>query len=299
MFPLGNSLLQSKIFISFQTSSGISGCGDLQKPACRPGRKEEKTPTEREKLFGDIVRDERSYSEHEPEFKFAEREFAFRSLKEEGFLQLGSPDDTLFQNFVDTTDLTNKGKLNEVRKAIEQNDLILAESKNNSIVPANTIEENRKTVNDVYLKTLAVDKTEFDLTQTATLESIACQDALEGGEAVYSARVMLRMNDVCNVSARKAGGNDENSKEETLPFENMEEMFAEIYPNPNNGEFVLNYKLNSEKNGELMVFDVNGKILYKQILPQNKKQIEINSLELNTGVYFYRILINDISALAS
>lgn len=142
-----------------------------------------------------------------------------------------------------------------------------------------------------------MDKTEFDAMQTATLENIACQDALEGGEAVYSARIMLRM-EGCFSSARLAGNNESFSKNETMQnLQTEEKTIGEIFPNPNTGEFSLKYVLASEEKGELRIFDLNGKLLYKQFLPQNKNQIEINHLKLNAGVYFYCITLNEIPIL--
>lgn len=85
----------------------------------------------------------------------------------------------------------------------------------------------------------------------------------------------------------------------TAIVENKNEKAAigKIYPNPNTGEFSLKYQLGRKEKGELQIFDLNGKLLHKQFLPQNKNQIELNHLKLNAGVYLYCITLNEIPIL--
>jgi hypothetical protein len=59
------------------------------------------------------------------------------------------------------------------------------------ITPSNTMEINKKTVNDVYLNTWAQGRFEFTPQEYDVLYSIAIQNPIFGGIGVYSARVML------------------------------------------------------------------------------------------------------------
>lgn len=69
----------------------------------------------------------------------------------------------------------------------------------------------------------------------------------------------------------------------------------QIYPNPNTGSFVLRYELGDNAGGELQIFDVLGKMMFnKELEPTTgiaEKQV---TLFLRRGVYFWRVVCNDI-----
>ena len=65
-----------------------------------------------------------------------------------------------------------------------------------------------------------------------------------------------------------------------------------LYPNPNNGEMQLDYKLNEGDNGELIIMDVTGRIVVKYNLAINQNTLYISQTILNNGVYLYQVLTN-------
>ena len=58
-----------------------------------------------------------------------------------------------------------------------------------------------------------------------------------------------------------------------------------VYPNPNNGRFVLELKNESLTNSILSIYSVNGKLVNQIILSSNKQEIEID----NPGFYFLKL----------
>jgi hypothetical protein len=58
-----------------------------------------------------------------------------------------------------------------------------------------------------------------------------------------------------------------------------------IFPNPNNGNFKIMYLLPQNKNGRLEIFDVNGRVVYSQNLPQWSTMQFISLPKISNGVY--------------
>ena len=63
---------------------------------------------------------------------------------------------------------------------------------------------------------------------------------------------------------------------------------ANIYPNPNNGNFII--ELNSSTNKTVQIYDVNGKLILSQ--PINGKTT-IDAGNLNEGIYNLSIISNE------
>jgi hypothetical protein len=61
-----------------------------------------------------------------------------------------------------------------------------------------------------------------------------------------------------------------------------------LQPNPNNGEFVLQHKLNKQITGTLLVYDAMGKLIYKQSI-NNEKETQVKITQ-TSGVYFVKLL---------
>jgi hypothetical protein len=66
-----------------------------------------------------------------------------------------------------------------------------------------------------------------------------------------------------------------------------------LFPNPNNGSMQLNYKIKPDSKGSLVIYDITGKLIVKYALESASNQLQINSGQLNNGIYLYHILVND------
>ncbi len=66
----------------------------------------------------------------------------------------------------------------------------------------------------------------------------------------------------------------------------------EIFPNPNNGSFVVNYNLEEKTSGSFRIYDAIGKLIYDENLTQNNGILNLN-LHLSDGVYLWEVKDSD------
>ncbi len=82
---------------------------------------------------------------------------------------------------------------------------------------------------------------------------------------------------------------------DTIPtgFEEKEHDFKfSVSPNPNNGNFKIMYLLPQNEKGKLEIFDINGRAVYSQNLPQWSTLQFISLPKLSNGVYVCSITSN-------
>lgn len=66
-------------------------------------------------------------------------------------------------------------------------------------------------------------------------------------------------------------------------------VISKLFPNPNRGEFTINYFLPDGKSGELEVFNTTGQRMYKQYLPHYTYMQNISLKNLPQGIYLLKI----------
>ncbi len=67
-----------------------------------------------------------------------------------------------------------------------------------------------------------------------------------------------------------------------------------LYPNPNDGNMTLAYTLPDEQQGQLVIYDVMGNVVDKEILPVGSQQKNIILTGLASGIYYYQVSFNNI-----
>ncbi len=70
-----------------------------------------------------------------------------------------------------------------------------------------------------------------------------------------------------------------------------DEIIVNLYPNPNNGNFKLEYHI--DKESDFIITDITGRIVNQYSLLPKLNNLLIKDDELNAGVYFYSIKINN------
>jgi hypothetical protein len=66
-----------------------------------------------------------------------------------------------------------------------------------------------------------------------------------------------------------------------------------LFPNPNDGSINFIYSLNETSSGELIIYDLAGKLIIRYVLLVGKNnQAFINETQLKNGIYFYKVIIN-------
>jgi predicted nucleic acid-binding Zn-ribbon protein len=72
-----------------------------------------------------------------------------------------------------------------------------------------------------------------------------------------------------------------------------ESIKASLYPNPNNGSFIVSYDLQKETNIDILVSDISGKVVYKVALDDLNNLQTINLSDVQNGIYFVQLVNKD------
>ena len=166
-------------------------------------------------------------------------------------------------------------------------------AQNNSLSGTGDYRTNEKTVNSIYLSTVAVGNYTFTPTQLASLQAIASQCPLTGGEAVMRARDLLALapnppvfyNDasICGSVLRPAL--------EERTDNNPGGDFVEVRPNPASEYLEIHYGFSAEKQGrQLVLFDVFGKVASSIPIPDRSGTKTVQVSHLSAGIYRYSII---------
>jgi hypothetical protein len=150
---------------------------------------------------------------------------------------------------------------------------------NQGIVTQNEYEALERSVNAIYLSTIAKQNYQLSASDSLTIFNIAGLCPALGGSAVYMARsIVVLFNDtlafdddsLCiaqGVWLRQAG----NSNEATS---NVEKGIG-VYPNPTNDVLYFTFDETDEDSYMLEIFDMFGKMCYKSILRNTLNSISL------------------------
>jgi len=72
---------------------------------------------------------------------------------------------------------------------------------------------------------------------------------------------------------------------------NRKSLFA-IYPNPSNGIVNLKYQIPTDKRAELVVYSINGQVIYRTWLNEASNTATIDLSNVTSGLYLYTVLID-------
>ena len=237
------------------------------------------TDEERDILLGEVLEGE-EYQYLLDEYRLYEMDYLYEILNDDpGIITMSAPDDQDYQDFYLAYLNSASGELQEVDDLIEEDEFELAWEANEAIVTTEDILEYRKTVNKIYLETYCANNFDLDASTVSELMSIASLTPYEGGNAVFSARVMLGLNaDDLGVSYRFKNPISNNSSQNVM-----------IYPNPSNSNVTIEFTLESETyKANFELYDIIGKKVFSTVL--TNKLSEINFKDLNSGIYIYKIL---------
>jgi hypothetical protein len=204
----------------------------------------------------------------------------------------------VLQQFKQQSDNGNLGLLEKVNNNLITGNYLQAQQFNNAISPAGIPENSLKTINDIYINNLINNSCfdsiiSFTCAQTNVLKSIAQQCPYQYGKAVYQARMLLGFVDTaqyCNEceiifppsdNKRLIIGNKDNND------------IVKLYPNPAKNEITIEFNYLIEENILFELYDVLGnKVMCRQLLRNNNK-VNVSTKNLNQGIYFYKIILNN------
>jgi len=238
----------------------------------------------RQNLFGKILQNQIQYTALDSEFVQYNKELFYESFKDDTtLLYLGGADDADYQSFYNQLKNSNFGEFADVRKLLDTADFDGAKNKNDNINPHRLIELNRKTVMAIYLSSLAQD-IKLDSVQTAELMNIALMTPYIGGDAVYSARVML------GIDPDEYGTTYRVNPYEISQTSNNNSVL--VYPNPTKDEITIDLGYDFLLgNAEINIYGLLGNRLITSKINEPISKISVQ--DLSQGVYTYNIIVNN------
>jgi len=151
---------------------------------------EEISPEIRDYLFEDMMQGY-DYIDLLNEFRAYDAEFIYNMLAEDTTLiWLGATEDNDYQDYFDSIQRTEIGDFRDIYKLISEGYIDEAIAANNQLNPEDEIFINLKVVLDIYLNSWAKERYVLTYEEFYTLYDIANQVAYEGGNGVYTARIM-------------------------------------------------------------------------------------------------------------
>ena len=69
--------------------------------------------------------------------------------------------------------------------------------------------------------------------------------------------------------------------------------YTTVYPNPNDGNMILEYQLSENESGILVISDITGKQIRAYNLTNKTSKMAIDASILNPGLYLYEVYINN------
>jgi hypothetical protein len=237
----------------------------------------------RENLMGKIVKNSATYNYLPQQSNYMAKEFAFKLLdKTPAYLNLGTCEDNIYQNFYALLNNSNIGKFNQIGKYIHLQNYAAALSLNQTLTGINIIENNRIAVNSIYLDKV-INNLPISYSDSLMLVNIAYQLPSTGGNAVFSARVMLGIDPIIgNISYAKSIHDNESNKISSTTSIN-------VYPNPANNTLHIELDAISEESATIDIYDLNGRLCYHTSINCKQKLQTINISSITKGIYNLQI----------
>ncbi len=279
----------SPVPISTSTGTWGSGCY-YTGPAFKT---EEGEPQGLQSVLSVLAQDEPETDRERTQQWMAEYALYRKLLHDNGLINVHEDLNTFFV----ASDNGNIGRLHrsidgfaEARHAQE----VSAPADLQGIVPQNLAEERlRELLTILYANASDLHATGFE--QVAQLREIARMCPLDEGLAVHIARAALLSIDTLpqgymNPCEMVAPQDDEKWKQEKAP----DSFRFKVYPNPSNGEMMLEYVMQDGEHGMIEVFDLIGNRLFSKPLTSetNNRSIELKSVP--NGLYLLTVSINGL-----
>lgn len=152
---------------------------------------------------------------------------------------------------------------------------------NNTVTPIKAMETHKKTVNQIYLQTI-INNQHISTADSITLFNIATQLPFFGGDAVYSARVILGLDPV-NLNLDYIKGYV-STKGNSIYIDRVK-----IYPNPATNQINLAFENELQKEAVFELYDFNGKLILSKTIQASTVYNTINLNMFKAGIYYYKL----------
>jgi hypothetical protein len=160
---------------------------------------------------------------------------------------------------------------------------------NLTITYTEEMEQNERTVNDIFLATIANRQYTFSQQQTSQLASIIHQCPYVGGPAVFKARSMYYLIDPDMQYHDESVCLNYGIYRQDTQKGTMGSSGAYIFPNPASSTAHLIYSLPENEEGELVILSIHGQVMKKVLLNGKSNQISFSLDSFNGGMYLFKI----------
>ncbi|NJO24824.1 MAG: T9SS type A sorting domain-containing protein [Bacteroidia bacterium] len=200
------------------------------------------------------------------------------------WLNLNTLQDGDYQQFFAATDTTEIAKANYTEIAALADNEQQAILQNTALSGASDVTGNHKTVFEIYNRSWLKDSVTLTAADSATLLAIALQHPAQGGEAVYTARVMLRL------FVDDATGNYYNFRvaatSETLT------PSVEVFPNPANNQITITGHYTETDVVVFSLYDLTGRLMLTEQLKTGNGTLNLDLGAVQPGAFLYQITVN-------
>lgn len=149
-----------------------------------------------------------------------------------------------------------------------------------SFSPENLMGLNSQFVNTICLQH-AGDTITYDSLQRIQLFAIAYQLPMIGGEAVYRARAILKL-DIDDTEIEYRKGINSSASENS----------SALYPNPNSGSFTLSYQLAETEKANVFIYDAVGKLITRRVLANTTHSSFFDLNNFGNGIYSLHLKVS-------
>lgn len=181
--------------------------------------------------------------------------------------------------------------------ARKDSSLLLTNILNQAILSTAVFEENEKSINDLYMRTIAKRIITFNVNDSLNLVNIAMQCPFSGGPSVYLARSIYRLIDpyknyedypICHsiglLRQRRQGTNFK--------------IISTAYPNPADQFVNIQLDVGQSEIHSLKIYDSSLKLIVQDTFESNLTQKKISIGDFMPGLYIY-VIINKNAVLSS
>ena len=232
----------------------------------------------RDELFKEIVNNEELFAELQEQYNFYDRDMLYEQLKtDSGLIVMGTELDYKFLDFINAMESESGAYYRLYREALEAEEYELAQQYLNSLSDIRIVEYNIKTVNDIYLNYL---ENNYRLTEEEieTLTEIALQIPHIGGDAVYTARILL-------------GLDPDQNKVPYFQLPTVKKLIIGINVFPNPAQDIIHFDFSNyieEAPVSIEIFNALGQIVLKDNSTL-QADIHLNIKHLQNGIYYYKV----------
>ena len=111
------------------------------------------------------------------------------------------------------------------------------------------------------------------------------QSPFKGGDAVYTARVMLDINpDDINLDFAKGPPHS---------IVSNKELNVVVYPNPVKENLNIRFNTAITTDGSIEIYGIMGNLVYTSVINKGTSELQLNVKGINSGLYFYTIRVDN------